>query len=74
MAENYIHIFCAFVAELVDNNKLTTEDMGFMMHEFIKVAEHLSSREQLLTFLADYPDYPEFQPLIERLKDHNYIF
>ncbi len=76
--ENYIHIFCMFLADLLDNNQVTTEDMNTILSEFTKVAQDIKSREDLLKFLSEHTgaDYPEFSPLAEQLKDpfHAFIF
>lgn len=72
--ENYIQIFCTYVARLLEAEKFSLEDSDFMIQEFIKVAENVRSREQLVTFLEKYPDYPEFGELISRLKDPSYQF
>lgn len=78
MEENYIHIFCMFLADLLDANQITTEDMNTVLQEFTKVAENIKSREDLLRFLEEHTgaDYPEFKPLVEQLKDpfHAFIF
>ncbi len=76
MEENYIHIFCMFLADLLDNNQITTDDMTAVLQEFTKAAADIKTREDLLSFLSDHPDYPEFDPLREQLKDsfHAFIF
>jgi hypothetical protein len=76
MEENYIHIFCMFLADLLDNNQITIEDMNTVLQEFTKTAENIKSRADLLKFLQEHtgPDYPEFAPLAEQLKDPYHAF
>jgi len=76
MEENYIHIFCMFLADLLDNNQITGEDMNTVLQEFTKAAEGIKSREDLLKFLHEHTgtDFPEFQPLVEQLQDPYHAF
>jgi hypothetical protein len=74
MEENYIQIFCTYVAQLLDTNQITTDDMRFMILEFVKVAEHVHSRQDLIKFLRGFPDHPEVLMLIEQLQDPSYVF
>ena len=74
MEENYIQIFCTFVADLLEANKMTGEDMSIVIQEFAAVAERIHSRGELISFIKELVDYPEFQLLIEQLEDSHHVF
>jgi len=74
MEENYVQIYCSFVADILEQSKITEEEMAILIQEFAKVAESIHSREDLLQFLHEFRDYPELQPLKMQLEDKNHVF
>jgi hypothetical protein len=73
--ENYIYIFCSYVAERANDQRLSGAEAVFLMSEFEPVCEEIKSREQLLTFISQYLDeFPELEELKEKLQNPVYDF
>lgn len=75
MEENYIHIFCSYLADLMETKQFDFNDVGYIMTEFQPVCATIHSREELVKFIDNYvEDYPEFQKLKEQLLDEHFVF
>lgn len=75
MEENYLHIFCTFLANLYETEKFDLNDVAYISFELQPHADNLHTREDLLRFLSAYTeDYPEFLPLEQQLSDPNHSF
>lgn len=75
MEENYLHIFCVFLADLYETEKFDLNDVAYISFELQPHADNLHTRKDLLNFLEGYiEDYPEFIPLKEQLLDVNHSF
>jgi len=75
MEENYLHIFCVFLASLYETEQFDLNDMAYISFELQPHADNLHSRHDLLAFLEKYiQDYPEFISLQGQLLDVNHSF
>lgn len=74
MEENYIQIFCSTVAQLLESDQITEEDMRYLIVEFEKVAAGIHDRAALLDFIGSLRPYPQLDSLIAKLQDSHYQF
>ncbi len=74
MQENYIQIYCTFVAHLIKDDKISEDDMKFLIIEFNKVAAKIYSRQDLVTFLENLHQYPQLDKLVHQLQNPEFQF
>ncbi len=75
MAENYINIFSRFLADLLEDKKITLKDAVIIMKSFEPVCETIHSREDLVKFIDKYVGYYwEIKELRNQLMDKNHKF
>lgn len=75
MAENYIHILTNFLADLLEQKKITLEEVAAIVKIFEPVCESVHNRSDLVAFLNNFAGrLPQLEELKSQLMDPNYIF
>ena len=75
MEENYIHIFCYFMGDLLEQKKVSPQDFYFLLSQFEPICDGIKTRGGLIDFLDSYVDkYPGLNRLKKNLSDSNFIF
>ncbi len=75
MEENYIHIFCAFLAFSFMNRTVTKKDIVFLLKEFYAVCDNVTTRADLIAFINKHTlNYTFLEELKFKLNDRDYIF
>ena len=75
MEENYINIFSRFLADLLEDKKITLKDAVIIMKHFEPVCGSIHSREDLVKFIDKYVGYYwEIKELRNQLMDKNHKF
>ncbi len=74
MEENYIQIYCTYIAHLLEKDLITEDEMKQLIIEFNNVAKNIRNREDLINFLENFKQYPQLDTLVRRLQNLNYKF
>jgi hypothetical protein len=68
--ENYIYIFCSYIARMANEHRFTGAEAVFLMSEIEPVCESVKNREQLIGFINSYiEEFPELQELKGQLSN-----
>ena len=74
MEENYIQIFCTYIAHLIEEEKLDEDDVKLLIIEFNKVAAGIHDRQGLIDFIGRFRQYPQLDKLTGQLKNSKFEF
>ena len=75
MEENYINIFCRFLADLVESQSIGRNDLLYILNEFKSICEKLHSRQDLIDFLKKHTGkYHQLEQLQKQLENKNFKF